>query len=227
MHVGLGRGQEAFGAAVRARRQAHRGEPLGHHRAQVGIVVDPVHDGVGEPLCGGCGVHGAIAGPIRTLRQRPALEHDSFPDLTRGPTRGHPAPMIVTPLYAGLLALFYLVLSARVISRRRGAKISLGDGGDAQLQRRARAHGNFAEYAPFALLLIALLEIGGTTPSWLLHALGLGLLVGRLLHGIALSFTEHWFPGRFFGVILTFLVLLVAGVLLLWRGIAGLILAAG
>lgn len=135
--------------------------------------------------------------------------------------------MIVTPLYAGLLALFYFVLSLRVIKRRRGANVSLGDGGDQELQRRMRGHGNFAEYAPFGLLLIALLEIGGTTPFWLLHLLGLTLVVARVLHGIALSYTEQWFPGRFYGMILTFLVLVVAGVLNLWRGIAGLILSAG
>jgi uncharacterized membrane protein YecN with MAPEG domain len=134
--------------------------------------------------------------------------------------------MIVTPLYAGILAIFFIVLSMRVINHRRGANIGLGDGGDAVMQRRIRGHGNFAEYVPLALLLIALLEIGGTTPFWLLHLLGLMLVIGRVLHGIALSYTEKWFPGRFFGVILTFLVLLIAGVLCLWRGTAGLLLAA-
>lgn len=133
--------------------------------------------------------------------------------------------MIVTPLYAGLLALFYVVLSLRVIARRRGASISLGDGGDEEMQRRVRGHGNFAEYAPFGLLLIALLEIGGTTPFWLLHVLGLVLVVARVLHAIALSYTQKWFLGRFLGMVLTFLVLIVAGVLCLWRGVAGLVVA--
>ena len=159
--------------------------------------------------------------------RRGAVEHDSFPNLSIFPTTGTFKPMIVTPLYAGLLAIFYFVLSMRVIQRRRGANISLGDGGDPEMQRRVRGHGNFAEYAPFALLLIALLEIGGTTPFWLLHLLGLTLVIARVLHGIALSYTEKWFPGRFFGMILTFLVLVVAGVLLLLRGIGGLMIAAG
>lgn len=133
--------------------------------------------------------------------------------------------MIVTPLYAGLLALLFLLLSFRVIGRRRDANVSLGDGGDAQLQRRARGHGNFAEYVPLALLLILLLELGQTTPYWLLHLLGLALVVGRVLHAIALSYTEKWMPGRFVGTLLTFLVLLVAGLLCLWRGVAALIVA--
>ena len=45
--------------------------------------------------------------------------------------------MVVTPLYAGALALWFLVLSLKVI-RYRGRGISLGDGGDPQLQRLIR-----------------------------------------------------------------------------------------
>jgi uncharacterized membrane protein YecN with MAPEG domain len=153
------------------------------------------------------------------------MEHDSFPASSFSPLPEGTLHMIVTPLYAGVLAVFFVVLSMRVINRRRDGNINLGDGGDAEMQRRIRGHGNFAEYAPLALLLIALLEIGGTTPFWLLHLLGLMLVIGRVLHGIALSYTEKWIPGRFFGMILTFLVIVVAGVLCLWRGLAGLILA--
>lgn len=133
--------------------------------------------------------------------------------------------MMITPLYAGLLALWFLVLSLRVIGRRRSERIHLGDGGDAQMQRRIRAHGNFAEYVPLILLLMLLLEIAGTTPVWLLHTLGVALVVARLLHGYALSFSEHFFFGRFGGTLVTFIVLLVTGALCLWRGFAGAVLA--
>lgn len=60
-----------------------------------------------------------------------------------------PAPTI-TMAYAGLLALMFVALSARVIVRRRSAHAALGDGDDNDLSRRIRAHGNFAEYAPLA-----------------------------------------------------------------------------
>lgn len=133
--------------------------------------------------------------------------------------------MMITPLYAGLLALWFLVLSLRVIGRRRSERIHLGDGGDAQMQRRIRAHGNFAEYVPLILLLMLLLEIAGTTPVWLLHTLGVALVVARLLHGYALSFSEHFTFGRFGGTLVTFIVLLVTGALCLWRGLAGAVLA--
>lgn len=115
----------------------------------------------------------------------------------------------ITLLYGALLALLYLLLSARVIQRRREAGINLGSGGDAEMERRIRAHANFAEYVPLLLILIALLEAGGAA-AWLLHGLGAALLLARVLHGYALAFTRHWMAGRFLGTLLTFLVLIVA-----------------
>lgn len=110
--------------------------------------------------------------------------------------------LTVTPLYAGLLGLWCLILAARVILQRRASGVSLGTGDDAALERRVRAHANFAEYAPLGLLLLALLEFNGA-PGWSLHATGLMFLVGRLLHGYALSFTRHS-PLRVPGMVLTF-----------------------
>jgi uncharacterized protein len=127
--------------------------------------------------------------------------------------------MIVTPLYAGLLGFWFLVLSARVVQRRQDG-ITLGDGGDARMLRLIRGHANFAEYVPLILLLMALLELGHTS-TYVLHALGMGLLVARLLHGFALSFTQHFRFGRFYGAALTFLVLAVAAALCVWQGVRG------
>jgi uncharacterized membrane protein YecN with MAPEG domain len=70
------------------------------------------------------------------------------------------------------------------------------------------------------LLMMAMLEVGGVYAPWVLHACGITLLVARVGHGIALSFTEHWFLGRAGGAMLTFILLLVLSVLCLWRGIA-------
>jgi len=97
--------------------------------------------------------------------------------------------LFVTPLYAGLLALWFLVLSWRVI-QRRGKGIYLGDGGDQALLRVIRGHANFAEYVPLALLMMGFLEVARFS-IYVLHALGIVLLVGRLLHGYALPFTAH------------------------------------
>ena len=126
--------------------------------------------------------------------------------------------MIITGFYAGLLALWFLVLSARVVQRR--GDITLGDGGDPSMLRLIRGHANFAEYVPLILLLMGLLELGHTS-KYLLHAAGITLLVARLLHGYALSFTQKFRFGRFYGAGLTFLVLLVCGILCVWQGVHG------
>jgi uncharacterized membrane protein YecN with MAPEG domain len=128
--------------------------------------------------------------------------------------------MIITPFYAGLLAFWFLVLSVKVVQRRQ-AGIVLGDGGDPRMLRLIRGHGNFAEYVPLILLMMALLELGHTS-TYVLHALGIGLLVARLLHGFALSFTQHFRFGRFYGAALTFLILAVAAALCVWQGVRGL-----
>ena len=129
--------------------------------------------------------------------------------------------MTVTMLYAGLLAIWFLVLSIRVVRGRLGpGGPSLGDGGDPTMLRLIRGQANFAEYVPLALVLMALLEQGGS-PKWIVHALGAALLAGRLLHGYALSFTRKFLFGRSAGVALTFGVLLVGGALCVLRGLQG------
>jgi len=84
--------------------------------------------------------------------------------------------------------------------------------------RVMRGHANFAEYVPFILVLMLVLELGHTS-IYILHALGITLLIARLLHGYALSFTQKFFLGRFLGAALTFGVLLVAGLLCVWQGV--------
>lgn len=127
--------------------------------------------------------------------------------------------MTVTPLYGGLLALWFLVLSIRVVLGRAGpGKPSLGDGGDPMMQRRIRGQANFAEYVPIVLVLIGLLEMGGA-PAWQLHALGGTLLAGRLLHGYAFSFTANHVFGRTAGIALTFVALLASALLSVWRAL--------
>jgi len=49
-----------------------------------------------------------------------------------------------------------------------------------------RAHGNFAEYTPFAVLLMLLVELQGG-PAVLLHIIGLLLLLGCAVHACGIS----------------------------------------
>ena len=89
--------------------------------------------------------------------------------------------MRITAFYASLLTVLYLYLSVRVIGWRRLKRVEIRHAEDAQLLRRMRVHANFAEYAPFALLLMALAE-SLAPPHILIHLVGLTLVAGRVMH---------------------------------------------
>lgn len=113
----------------------------------------------------------------------------------------------ITLLFAALHILLMLYLAYRVVGHRRAAQIGLGTAGDHHLERKVRVHGNFVEYVPMALLMLALLEISGVAAIWL-WALGGLLLLGRLLHALGLSKKSGYSKGRFYGTLLTWIVLL-------------------
>lgn len=121
----------------------------------------------------------------------------------------------VTPIYAGLLAFLFIALSARVIGRRFSAHVSLGDGGDTALLRRIRVQGNFAEYAPFGVLLLAVAELSGANHLWL-HLCGLVLLGGRISHAIGLGSDPQVMALRKAGMVATFTALGALGLSCLW-----------
>jgi uncharacterized membrane protein YecN with MAPEG domain len=109
---------------------------------------------------------------------------------------------------AGAAAVINLWLGVRVSRIRLSEKVSVGDGGNAQLAARMRAQLNFAEYTPIVLILIALIEFGAGSQLWLWAASAL-YLFGRLLHPIGM---DGWMPGRRIGIIITFLVMLGLGI---------------
>lgn len=115
--------------------------------------------------------------------------------------------LTATPLYAGLLALLYLLLSYRVIRQRVAARVAYGDGGDRELSLRIRVHGNFNEYVPLGLILLAGAELQGA-PLALVHGLGAMLLAGRLAHAWGMSQTPGRPLGRGGGTVLTYVMLL-------------------
>ncbi|WP_108662392.1 MAPEG family protein [Acuticoccus kandeliae] len=95
----------------------------------------------------------------------------------------------VTAATAVALALLLVVLSLRVVGRRRRSLIVLGDGNDPDLQRSIRAQANFAEYAPLFLILLALAE-ANATPPLLLSITAALFVLGRILHFHALTKAE-------------------------------------
>ena len=91
---------------------------------------------------------------------------------------------------------------------------SLGDAGNPKLQRAIRAHANFAEYVPLALILLAFLEMRKGGPL-LLHALSLSLLTGRALHAYGVSQENEDYRLRVTGMILTVASIAIAGLILI------------
>lgn len=121
--------------------------------------------------------------------------------------------------YVALMALMSITLAVRVILGRYAAKVALGDGENRMLARRIRAHGNFSEYAPFlALLLVGLALLGAG--EWLVHAVGLTGLTGRVLHAVGLSRTSGPSWPRQAGMLLTFAALALGAIsilILAWK----------
>ena len=127
--------------------------------------------------------------------------------------------LFATPIYAALLAILFIVLSFRVIFVRRGERISLGDGESLALRARVRVHANFAEYTPFALVLMMMAELQGGG-ALLMHGLGLMLLIGRVAHAWGVSAHPQIMILRQVGMVLTFLVLLIGALANLWLALS-------
>ena len=125
-------------------------------------------------------------------------------------------PLSITPLYAGVLTLLFVFLSARVIAGRASAGIMMGDSGAPQLLRRRRVHGNFAEYVPLALVLMLMAELQAV-PHWQLHAMGILLTAGRIIHAYGVSQDPEVIGVRVVGMALTFFALLSGAALNLWQ----------
>jgi uncharacterized membrane protein YecN with MAPEG domain len=122
----------------------------------------------------------------------------------------------VAAAYAALFGLIATVLTARVIMNRVRSGIQAGDGGDAALARAIRAHANFAEQVPLALLLLVLVDgLGVGAP--IVHALGATLVVARLANALGLSRSLGPTPPRQAGAALTLLVIVAASLLIFYR----------
>lgn len=133
--------------------------------------------------------------------------------------------MKITGLYAALAALLVVVLALRVVLFRRAAKVGLGDGNNPDLLKRIRVHANAVEYVPFYLLLMLILELNQTAPV-LLHALGIALIVARLLHAWGVSQHSGVSAGRALGAGLTVLMMVLMALLLLWQFVAMAVISA-
>lgn len=121
--------------------------------------------------------------------------------------------------FAALLAVLSVVLSILVVRQRYRHQLPLGVAEDSAMQRAVRAHANFHEYTPFALLMVALVAILGG-PGLLVTGLGGLLVLSRVSHAYSVLVAEskyRTFRWRMAGMIGTFTTLVLSGGFLLWQ----------
>ena len=121
---------------------------------------------------------------------------------------------MISTLLTSIIALWLLVLSARVIALRGVSFLkvfSFNNYGEQTLNRAIRAQGNLIEYAPIFLILIFIAEYNGAHPH-MLYMTGTIFLIARLMHGFAFGFMKYNPFLRFGGTLLTFLSILIISV---------------
>jgi uncharacterized protein len=123
-------------------------------------------------------------------------------------------PPVVSALTAGVLIIMQMALMASVILARRRNRQSLGDGGNADMLRAIRRHGNFAENAALFIAGFTLMEMTGGR-GLELEVLCVAFVVARISHAIGLSMTKTVNPYRQAGIIVTIAVGLALGFSLL------------
>jgi hypothetical protein len=109
-------------------------------------------------------------------------------------------------------------LSLNVIRLRRQHRISMGDGGHADLQAAIRTQGNATEYIPIILILMIMLEWAGAA-WWIIHIAGITLLTGRIIHASALQQSDG--KRRVLGMKFTFYLIMTLAALNIFYLIAG------
>lgn len=120
----------------------------------------------------------------------------------------------ITAIFTGLLVLFYINLAYKVVAQRRISQTGIGSGGHENLERAIRVHANFGENVPFALLILLLMELNHF-PHWLLYAFGALLVIGRVLHAHGLGSSSTTSFGRYYGTLITWLLLAIGSVILI------------
>ncbi len=87
----------------------------------------------------------------------------------------------ITALTAVICAIMLLITAIDTVRQRVRAEAAFGDGGDAKLISAMRSHGNLAEHAPLAIIMIGLLEMVRAN-HWVLTGVACLFLGSRVLH---------------------------------------------
>ncbi|WP_051279087.1 MAPEG family protein [Hellea balneolensis] len=121
----------------------------------------------------------------------------------------------IVAFYIALHLILAPILMFRVGQVRIKEKISLGDGNSPALFARIRAHGNYVETAPFALIGLFALAMMNAHPI-ALHLFGSVFLFGRLLHAHGMAQKNANGKGRVIGMMMTLFTFFGTAVYLLY-----------
>lgn len=116
---------------------------------------------------------------------------------------------------AGAAALINVWLGWRVSQLRLRHKVSIGDEGNVQVTARMRAHANYAEYTPFFLVLLALVELAVGSPLWL-WIVAILYVLARIAHAFGMD-RRGTNPLRVGGVLASWLALLGLAGVAIWQ----------
>lgn len=112
-------------------------------------------------------------------------------------------------LYISLNLILNLLLAYRVSAVRQKLNIMTGTGDQDPLYKSSRAHTVNAEYTPIGLIgLLGLFIL--TASVWVIHAAGIALTLGRLLHALGLLRSSEATAPRLWGTLLTWIGQLIA-----------------
>ncbi len=122
----------------------------------------------------------------------------------------------IVGVYIGINLLINLFLAYRVSANRVRTNVMTGTGDDTALYNANRAHVTNVEYTPIVLIgLVALHLLPGSV--YVIHAVGLLLTIGRILHAIGLTTAAgKSTPPRLIGTVMTWLAQLIAGIACLY-----------
>lgn len=122
-----------------------------------------------------------------------------------------PLGLDVAFTFIAVCAASLVFMTMAVGLSRRSAGVLRGDGGDRELFKRIRIHGNFIENAPLMALVILAAEMLGIADPWLWAAVA-SFFAGRVYH-----FIRYDAADRGFGMVLTTAPALALGVAVLFR----------
>ena len=121
----------------------------------------------------------------------------------------------ITAAYAAILGLIIVALGINVTRHRVKLRVPLGDGGNPEMLRMIRLHGNAVEYLPLALVLMLAYEINGGSHA-ALHIIGIALIAARVIQTAGMWSKEAAGLGRRSGQGLTWASVTALALLNIW-----------